>query len=190
MPLVALGLVLLLPVLAVLLMPVILVLRFRMGSKRQRARGWLAVLNLTGLALSTGLFLVGAAITSYWIAGTFTHALVGVVAGGLLGALGVVLSRWEPQPGVLHYTPSRWLVLAITLVAAGRMGYGLWRAWNAWHSGADEWLAASGAAGSLGAGGLVLGYYLVYWLGVHRRLRAHERAQVESRSGGRAGPAG
>jgi hypothetical protein len=189
MPLVALGLVLLLPVLAILLMPLILVQRYRMGSKRQRARGWLAVINLVGLALSTGLFLVGAAITSNWIAGTFTHALVGVVAGGMLGILGVWLSRWEGEPGALHFTPSRWLVLAITLVAAARIGYGFWRAWHAWHSGADRWLAASGAAGSLGAGGLVLGYYLVYWLGVRRKLRAHERARLGSSRGGHTGSA-
>jgi hypothetical protein len=172
MPLLALGFLLLLPVLAMVLMPFTLVHRYRMGSARRRARGWLASLNVTGLALSTTLFLLGAALTSYWIGDTLTHALAGVAAGGALGLLGLLLSRWEDEGGVLHYTPNRWLVLAITLVVAARIAYGFWRAW---HSGVDR-LAASGAAQSLAAGGLVLGYYLVYWLGVRRRLRAHERA--------------
>ena len=190
MPLLALAFVLLLPVLAILLMPFTLLQRYRMGSKRRRARGWLATLNALGLALSTALFLLGAVVTSYWIEGTLTHALVGVAAGGALGVLGLLLSRWDnDEPGALHYTPSRWLVLAITLVVAARIAYGFWRAWHAWRSGADEWIAASGAAGSLAAGGLVLGYYLVYWLGVRRRLHAHERAWARSSSGGRSRPA-
>jgi hypothetical protein len=172
MPILALGFLLLLPVLAMVLMPFTLVHRYRMGSARRRARGWLASLNVIGLALSTTLFLLGAALTSYWIGDTFTHALAGVGAGGALALLGLLLSRWEDERGVLHYTPNRWLVLAITLVVAARIAYGFWRAW---HSGVDR-LAASGAAQSLAAGGLVLGYYLVYWLGVRRRLRAHERA--------------
>jgi hypothetical protein len=186
MPLLALAFVLLVPVLAILLMPFTLLQRYRAGSKRRRARGWLAALNAVGLTLSIALFLLAAAVTSYWIEGTFTHALAGVAAGGVLGVLGLLLSRWDnDEPGALHYTPSRWLVLAITLVVAARIAYGFWRAWHAWHSGADEWIAASGAAGSLAAGGLVLGYYLVYWLGVRRRLRAHERAWACSSNGRR-----
>jgi hypothetical protein len=187
MPLLALALVLLLPVLAILSMPLILVQRYRLGSKRRRARGWLAALNALGFALSTALFLLGAAVTSHWIEGTLAHALVGVAAGGALGVLGLLLSRWDSdEPGALHYTPSRWLTLAITLVVAARIGYGFWRAWHAWRSGAEGWIAASGAAGSLAAGGLVLGYYLVYWLGVRRRLRLHERAWARSCGGGRS----
>jgi hypothetical protein len=38
-----------------------------------------------------------------------------------------------------------------------------------------SWLTASGAAGSLGAGALVLGYYLTFWVGVRRRLRRTTR---------------
>jgi hypothetical protein len=33
------------------------------------------------------------------------------------------------------------------------------------------WVAASGVATSMSAGAIVLGYYLVYWVGVRRRLR-------------------
>jgi hypothetical protein len=34
---------------------------------------------------------------------------------------------------------------------------------------------AFGVADSLAAGAVVLGYYLSYWLGVRRRLKAHAR---------------
>jgi hypothetical protein len=171
MPLFALAFVLLVPVLAIVLMPFTLVQRYRVGSSRRRARGWVAALNVLGLGLSTIGFLLAAAMTDYWVPGAFVHALAGTAAGGLLGLFGLVVSRWEHEPEGLHYTQNRWLVLAITLVVAGRIGYGFWRAW---HSGLHG-IAASGATASLAAGGIVLGYYLSYWLGVRRRLRAHVR---------------
>jgi len=174
-PLLALGLVLLLPLLAIVLMPLTLVQRYRMGSARRRARGWLAALNVFGIAASTALFLAGAAVASYWVAGSFSHALLGVAGGSLLGVLGLVLSRWEAAPGSLHYTPNRWLVLTITLVAAGRIAWGLANAWHSWRTGAGDgsWLASAGVAESLAAGAVVLGYYLAYWMGVRRRFRRH-----------------
>jgi hypothetical protein len=173
MPLLALAFVLLVPVLAIVLMPLTLVQRYRVGSARRRARGWVAELNVLGLAVSAVLFLFGAGVTDYWIPGAFVHAIAGVAGGGALGVVGLLVSRWEREPSGLHYTPNRWLVLAITLVVAGRIAYGFWRAW---HSGLHG-IASSGATGSLAAGGIVLGYYLAYWLGVRRRLRAYARGQ-------------
>jgi hypothetical protein len=57
------------------------------------------------------------------------------------------------------------------------MVYGLWRLWHAWRSapGDASWLAESGVAGSLGAGAVVLGYYLAYNAGVWRRFKRHRR---------------
>jgi hypothetical protein len=64
--------------------------------------------------------------------------------------------------------------------------YGLWRAWHAWHRASNEtsWLAASGAAGSLAAGAVVLGYYLAYNAGVWRLSRKHRRT-LSARAGRR-----
>jgi hypothetical protein len=75
----------------------------------------------------------------------------------------------------LHYTPNRWLVLAITLIVSSRLLYGFWRGWHAWRFTPQDssWLAEAGAAGSLGAGAIVLGYYMTYWLGVRRRARPY-----------------
>lgn len=166
-------LLLLLVVLAVIaLIPISIVQRYRVGTSRRLARGWVATLNLVTLAFSTVLVLVGAAVTSMWVPDAFTYTLMGVGGGTVLGLLGLVLSRWEATPRALHYTPNRLLVLTITVVVTARLLYGFWRGWHTWQSGLDggSWLAVSGAAGSMAAGAVVLGYYLTYWAGVRRRI--------------------
>lgn len=177
MPLIAaLALVFVVLVAVIVLMPVTLIQRYRVGTARRLARGWVATLNLLALVLSTGMFLTGAAVTNAWVPDAFKYALMGLAGGGALGVIGLALSRWESTPRTLHYTPSRSLVLAITLLVTSRVLYGFWRSWHAWRSALDgtDWLAASGVAGSLAAGAVVLGYYLVYWAGVRRRLRRHQ----------------
>jgi hypothetical protein len=160
-------------VLVIVLIPISLVQRYRVGTRRQPVRGWLATMNVAAFALSTTLFLVGAAVTSYWMPRALPFALAGVAAGALLGLVGLALTRWETGPRSLHYTPNRVLVLAIVATVTARLLYGVWRAWHAWGAADDggSWLEASGAAGALGAGGVVLGYYLAYWWGVRRRFR-------------------
>lgn len=173
MPVILAAVVLILAVvlLTVLLIPVALVQRYRAGTARRRARAWLAAINVAGLGLSIVLLLAGAAMTNIWVPHALAYTSAGVVAGAATGLLGLGLTRWERAGGGVHYTPNRWLVLAITLAVAGRLIYGVWRAWEAWGTTADEgvWLAEAGTAGSLAAGALVLGYYLTYWLGVRRR---------------------
>lgn len=160
---------------AIALTPLALVQRYRVGTARRRARKWSATVNVAGLAVSSALFLAGAAITSFWVPNALTMSLIGFVTGCLLGLVGLGLSRWEPAPNSFHYTPNRWLVLGITLVVTGRLAFGIWRSWQTWHATQDyrSWVIESGAAGSLAAGALVLGYYLTYWLGVRRRLQWH-----------------
>jgi hypothetical protein len=157
----------------VALIPVSLVQRYRMGTSRRRARGWLATINFAGIALSVTLLLAGAAVTSIWVPGAFTYTAAGLTTGCVLGVAGLLLTRWESAPGSLHYTPNRWLVLGVTLVVMARLAYGFWRGWQTWRAGVEgtSWFAASGAAGSMAAGAVVLGYYLVYWMGVRRRFR-------------------
>ena len=165
--------VLLLVVALVALIPLSLVQRYRMGTSRQRARGWLASINLAGIALSVMAFLAGAALSSAWVPYAFTYSVGGLAIGCLLGMAGLALTRWERGPGSLHYTPNRWLVLVIMLLVTGRIVYGIWRAVHAWRTGVADvnWLGVSSLAGSMGAGALILGYYLVYWAGVRRRVR-------------------
>ena len=176
MPLILLAVALLLAPIA--LMPLALVLRYRAGTARRQARGWVTTLNLVALAISTSLFLLGAGLTSIWVPHALGCSLLGLLGGIALGIVGLWLSRWERAPQSLHYTPNRWLVLGVTLVVTARLLYGFWRGWDTWRHAAGEtsWVAAFGVAGSMAAGAVVLGYYLSYWMGVLRRLRRHPPA--------------
>jgi len=179
-PLLIVAFTMLVVLAAVALTPFTLVQRYRMGTSRRRARGWIVAINVVGFAVSSALFFAGAALTSLWVADALAYALAGFTGGCLLGLLGLALSRWEPAPDALHYTPNRWLVLGITVIVSVRLAFGLWRTWRAWSVTIDyaSWAAASGAAGSLAAGAVVLGYYLMYWLGVRRQLQRHNRRRL------------
>lgn len=163
---------LIIPVLVILaviaLIPVSLIQRYRMATSRQRARGWLASVNLAGLLFSAILFLASAAVANVWIPNALAYTAAGLAAGCFFGIVGLKLTRWEPSHGALHYTPSRLLVLAITLVVTARLVYGFWRGFHAWRAGM---FSESPVAGSMAAGAVVLGYYLAYWFGVRRRLK-------------------
>ena len=155
------------------LIPFSIVQRFRMGTMRRRAIRWVIGLNAIGTAMSVAFFLAGAAITTTWIPGTLTYTAGGLTLGALAGTIGLALTRWELAGGRLYYTPNRWLVLGITLLVAARLVYGFYRSYQAWQATLDRmtWVAASGVATSMSAGAIVLGYYLIYWFGVRRRLR-------------------
>jgi hypothetical protein len=167
--------VLLLIVLTVVaLIPISIVQRYRMGTSRQRARGWLAVINIVGLALSCVIVLVSAAFSNIWVPHALAYTAAGLGGGMVLGILGLALTRWERRPGTLHYTPNRWLVLAITLVITARLTYGFLRVWHTWRVGVEDgssFFAAAGVADSMAAGAVVLGYYLAYWIGVRSHIR-------------------
>jgi hypothetical protein len=76
-PLVALVIPLVVVLAAIALIPVTLVRRYQVATSRQRARRWLAAVNLVGLGLSSMLFLFGAAVTSFWVPGAFTYSVAG-----------------------------------------------------------------------------------------------------------------
>lgn len=176
-------LVLMMAVLFVVMLPLGIVQRYRGGTARRRARGWIVTINLAATLFSSALFLTVAALSNLWIPRAFVFTAAGLGGGLLLGVVGLLTSRWETTPQALHYTPNRWLILTITVVVAIRLGYGFWRGWNAWSEadGAGSWIAASGAAGSMAAGAVVLGYYVVYWAGVRSRIRRHSRLTAPSR---------
>jgi hypothetical protein len=179
MPLIALAILVVLGVIA--LIPFSIIQRFRMGTARRPARRWVATLNLIAIAISLALFIAGALITSQWIPQAFTYTLAGLALGCVLGLVGTVLTRWEQVGGRIQYTPSRWLVLTITLLVTARVCYGFWRSWDAWRASVDNmaWVATSGVAGSMSAGAVVLGYYLIFWTGVRRRIGASRPARAK-----------
>jgi hypothetical protein len=108
------------------------------------------------------------------------YSLGGLGLGAVLGLIGFELTRWESSRGVVHFTPNRWLVLTVTIVVAARLFYGVWRVWAAWQAGVEQivTIAAPGIAMSIAAGAVVLGYYLIYWFAVRRRLRFYLRSPI------------
>ena len=177
MPLIALALVLLIPILFVLATPLMIVQRFRMGTARRPGRGWVATLNLAAIMFSVGVFIVAAAVTTFWVPRALGYSSLGLAVGGVLGIAGLALTRWERSPRALHYTPNRWLVLLITVAVAARLLYGFARAWHSWSaaSAGTSWIAAAGVAESMGVGAAVLGYYAIYAVGVWWQVRRHRR---------------
>jgi hypothetical protein len=155
-----------------------LALRYRAGTARRQARPWVATLNLWMTSLSAVFFLSFTFLLSFWVGSAFRYAFIGMLVGAILGLLGLALTRWESQPEGLFYTPSRWLALVIVFAIAARVVYGWWRATHSSRSGVpgDHWLiTASGTQLSLAIAAGLIGYYLLYSIGVRLRLTRHER---------------
>ena len=156
-----------------------LALRYRAGTTRRQGRRWAVTVNmwLTGFSAVTFLLFTGAA--SFWLGPSVRLALVGMAVGGLIGLLGLALTRWEPQPEGLFYTPSRWLALLVTLIITARFAYGWWRITHPIATdtpAAQHWLmTASGTQLSIAVAGGLIAYYLVYAIGVRYRITLHER---------------
>ena len=173
-------LVVLLPLILIALMPLILLQRYRVGTARRMARPWLTTVNVALMAFSAVCFLAGAAVTAVWVPNAFMGAAAGIAVGAGLGLVGLVLTRWEPSAATLHYTPNRWLVLIVTFVVSARVLYGLWRSWTVAEAGVygTPMVMAFGIPESLAAGGMVIGYYLAYGLGVRRRILRWQTRRV------------
>jgi hypothetical protein len=158
-----------------------LALRYRAGTARRQARGWVASLNVWLTSFSAVFFLPFTLLLSFWVGSAFRFALIGMAFGGILGLLGLAMTHWESRPDGLFYTPNRWLAVLVTLAIAARFVYG-W--WHATHSGSSapsdqHWLiTASGTQLSLAVAAGLIGYYLVYSIGVRLRIARHQQRRT------------
>jgi len=158
-----------------------LALRYRAGTARRQARRWVASLNVWMTSFSAVFFLSFTLLLSFWVDSAFRFTLIGLGCGGILGLIGLAMTRWESQPEGFFYTPSRWLALLITLAIAARFVYGWWRAT---HSGSNapadqHWLiTASGTQLSVAVAAGLIGYYLVYSVGVRLRIASDEQRRL------------
>jgi hypothetical protein len=159
-----------------------LALRYRAGTARRQGRRWVASLNVWLTSFSALFFLCFTLAISFWVGSAFRFALIGMSCGGILGLLGLALTRWEKRSEGLFYTPSRWLALVVILVIAARFAYG-W--WHAAHSGAnsvpgnEHWsTTASGTQLSLAVAAGLISYYLVYSIGVRLQITRHEQRRA------------
>jgi len=170
-------LLLLVPIAVIVLMPVLLIQRYRAGKARRQARAWAVSLNLAVMALSAVFFLISAAFTTFWIPRSFAGAALGMAAGLLLGIFGLLTTRWEADARALHYTPNSWLVLVVTLIVSARVIYGVFRTIAALKAGVSGGALAMafGVPQSLAAGAIVIGYYLAFNAGLRWRVRRWQR---------------
>jgi len=159
-----------------------LALRYRAGTARRQGRRWVATMNVWMTSFSAVLILFFTFLISFWLGPTLRFALAGMGFGGLLGLIGLASTRWETEPEGLFYTPSRWLALLVTLAIAARFMYGWWRTTHPGGGAPAEqhWLiTASGTQISLAVAAGLIGYYLVYAIGVRIRLNRHERQRAD-----------
>lgn len=165
------------PLFIIGLTPWLLIQRYRAGSARRPARRWVALLAIVSTALSAVFLLMGAMFTNIWVPYAFGDSALGLAFGCMLGLTGLALTRWEATIRTFHYTPSRILVLFVTLIVSARVAFGIYRTIMAARAGIDggSLIGAFGVAESLGAGALVLGYYLAYNAGVLWKIRKWER---------------
>jgi hypothetical protein len=159
-----------------------LALRYRAGTARRQGRRWVASLNVWMTSFSAVFFLSFTLLVSFWIESASRFALIGMGCGAILGLLGLAMTRWERRSEGIFYTPSRWLAILVTLAIAARLIYGWWRAT---HSGSSlprdqHWLmTASGTQLSLAVAAGLIGYYLVYSIGVLLQITRHEQRRAD-----------
>jgi hypothetical protein len=155
-----------------------LALRYRAGTARRQARRWVANLNVWMTSFSAVFFLSFTFVLSFWIEGAFRFALTGIGLGGILGLLGLAITRWENRPEGLFYTPSRGLAVLVTLAVAARFAYGWWHATHPPSTATSDqhWLiTASGTQLSLAVAAGLIAYYLIYSIGVRLRITRYEQ---------------
>ena len=157
--------------LALLLLPVSLWARYRSGRARRRAQGWVVRVNAWMFLLSVPLLLGPAWLGSPWWPHAGRDARFGLLAGIALGAIGLLLTRFEHDADGFHFTPNRWVVLALIGVIVARIGAGLWLA-LAPVFGYDTGITGGWMRGGgwFGIAGLLLGYHGSYGWGLRARL--------------------
>ena len=172
MPLLIVPLVvLILLALWLLLLPLSLWQRYRLGKARRKAWPWLVRLNGWVLLFSACLFLASMALTAFWWPGALAYALAGMGIGLATGIAGLWLSRFEITPQGLFYTPNAWLILLLTLLVTARILMGFVEMWRYWQGReALPVIPVLDHASLFAVAGLVIGYYLSYTWGLRRRL--------------------
>lgn len=158
--------------------PLSLVMRYRVATSRRRLRPWVVTFNVVGFWLSAMILLGSAWVTSLWLPEALPYVATGLGIGGVLGLVGVAVSRWDDEPEGIYVTANRLLILLIVVVVVARIGYGVWRVGSLWAGEGAEggWLARAGIAGSMAAGAILVGYSLTFWAGVRFRMRNMARA--------------
>jgi hypothetical protein len=155
----------------VLLLPVAIVQRYRMGRARRRVQPFFVRANAWLTALSAVLFVLGAWLLQGWVIDAVRDAVAGIAIGVALGWIGLRFDRFEWTDRGLFRTPHRGFLLLLTGVLAARVLVGLLLAWQALPG--DGWGGWLDRGGLLGVAGVLLGHALATTWGLRARIARH-----------------
>ncbi|MBE2210401.1 MAG: DUF1453 domain-containing protein [Xanthomonadaceae bacterium] len=156
------------------LLPISLIQRYRFGRKRRRVLGWANSVNAWLVLVSLAAFFTSAWMATRWLPQALSMAAIGLAVGIVLGLLNLAISRREVEAGHFYVTPNALLVLALTLLVAGRILLGLWQLYEhgfQWHpiQREEAWFLRPDSLFALG--GLLLGHYAAWCWGLRTMLR-------------------
>ncbi len=143
--------------------------RFRRSFGRQPVQPARMTLRVVILCVIGALLLMGSALNPLMGA----SMAGGLVVGLALGWWGLKLTRFERHADGVHYIPHSWFGIAITVLLLARLAYRFTVLW-------PQMQAAQAAAApppypksplTLALFGLLIGYYVFYYLGILRIAR-------------------
>lgn len=150
----------------------ILYRRMRRSFGRQRVQDKRMWFRIGFLTLITALAAVGFA-RDIDVLGAL---LAGIVCGAALAYVGLRHTKFEITPNGRFYTPHTYIGLVVTALLVGRL---LYRFLGVYNGVAPPAAAGQGLAAAyqhrpltLAVFGVLVGYYVLYYLGVLRRTRA------------------
>lgn len=150
-------------------LPLVVAQRYRHGRARRRVQPWYVRVNAWLLAASAMVFMAVSALLAQWVPDALPDAAMGLGLGIAVGLLGMRLDCFESTPQGLFRTPHRGLLLALTLLLAGRIVLGAWLAWS--DAEVDGAWGLVSRAGLLAIGGVLLGHALATTWGLRHRVR-------------------
>ena len=143
--------------------------RFRRSFGRQPVQPGRMMARVVILGLVGAFLLLGSVMDMRMFGGE----LAGLVAGVALGLWGLKLTRFERQDDGVHYIPHSWFGIGIMVLLLARLAYRwavMWPAMQVAHAGIQQSPYPRSPL-TLALFGLLVGYYVCYYIGVLRTAK-------------------
>jgi hypothetical protein len=141
--------------------------RFRRSFGRQPVQPGRMTTRVVLLCIVGGFLLAGSLADPMMLVAD----VAGLAAGVALGFWGLRLTRFERKDDGVHYIPHGWFGIGITVLLLGRLAYRLmvmWPAMQAAHAAGAQHAPVPRTPLTLALFGLLVGYYVCYYIGVLR----------------------